>query len=353
MIELDHLQVFSLTLTVRGLLHIGNGQKLPKKEYLFNNRKGVVSFLNEQAFFDLLIRLQLVDAFERFCFYGRGDLYSFLFQECHLTQEQVQPAIRYQIQAGDALDANHTLQDIWRFMRNANGDAYVPGSSVKGAFRTALLFQRIKEDTSFHEFERGKLPEENYLHTLHLTNRSENAVNSLMRGIQISDSAVIPDSCMTLASKNDAFISGAANAINLCRECLVAGTAIRFQLTLDQSVLQGAVTVDTILNALRKLDFYYKNTYQSHFKSPIDAAEQPSGTVLRMGGGSGFFTKSLAYPYLGEKNGLVWVSNRLATSFRAHRHDEDPQLGISPRTMKYGRYRNKFYTFGLCEVSIQ
>lgn len=354
MIGLDHLQVYTLTLTVRGLLHVGNGQKLPKKEYLFNNRKNIVSFLDEQAFFDMLIRLNLVDAFESYCFYGRGsDLYSFLFKEHHLTQAQVDPAIRYCISAGDALDANHTLQDIWRFMRSPTGEAYVPGSSVKGAIRTALLYAKIRENGSARDTQLRDIPEAQYLHTLNLTPKTENAINSLMRGIQISDSCAIPDSCMTLAVKNDAFTDGSANGINLCRECVVPGTTVKFRLTLDQSVLKGSITAETIMQALQAFDAYYRNTYLSHFRGMIDSAPQPKGTLLRLGGGAGFFAKSLAYPYLGERNGLVWVSDRLSSAFRAHHHERDLQLGISPRTMKYGRYRNKYYAYGLCEVALQ
>ena len=353
MIELDHLQSYQLTLTVRGLLHIGNGQKLPKKEYLFNNRTKVVSFVDERAFFDLLIRFHLVDQFERFCMYGQGDLYSFLFHDCRLTPQQVQSAIRYQINAGDALDENHSLRDISRFVRNGRGDVYVPGSSVKGAIRTALLFQRIMADGAPHDSLAQYFPEAEYLHTLNLTRNSGDAINSLMRGIHISDSAAIPDSCMTLASKNDGFVDGQTNAINLCRECAAPGTPISLRLTLDQSVLKGTVTIKSILDALNAFERYYQEVYLRHFVPPRNSEPLPEGAILRMGGGAGFFGKSLAYPYLGERNGLIWVSDRLARSFSKHHHERDRQLGISPRTMKYGRYQNKFHSFGVCEVSIQ
>ena len=49
MIERDHLQAYELTLTTQGLLYVGSGKKLPRKEYVFNNRKQTVAFLNEQA----------------------------------------------------------------------------------------------------------------------------------------------------------------------------------------------------------------------------------------------------------------------------------------------------------------
>ena len=142
MIERDHLQVYELTLTTKGLVHIGSGRKLPRKEYIFtgSRQRPMVAFLDEQAFFDMLIQNELVDAFEMYCMQPGGDLSTFLFKDCRLTREQVKPAILYEVNASDAMDEEHSLKDIECFMRDAHQRAYIPGSSVKGAIRTAMLF---------------------------------------------------------------------------------------------------------------------------------------------------------------------------------------------------------------------
>ena len=80
MIERDHLQAYELTLTTQGLLYVGSGKKLPRKEYVFNNRKQTVAFLNEQAFFDLLIQNDLVELFEGYCMRQGGDLYTWMLR---------------------------------------------------------------------------------------------------------------------------------------------------------------------------------------------------------------------------------------------------------------------------------
>ena len=97
MIEQDHLQAYELTLTTQGLLYVGSGKKLPRKEYIFNARKQTVAFLNEQAFFDLLIQNQLVELFEGYCMRQGGDLYTFLYRECGLNAAQVNPAVLYEV----------------------------------------------------------------------------------------------------------------------------------------------------------------------------------------------------------------------------------------------------------------
>ncbi len=355
MIELDHLQTYELTLTTQGLLFVGSGKKIPKKEYIFNSRKGTVSFLNEQAFFDLLVQYKLVDLFENYCMRADDNLYSFLFKECGLTAEQVKPAILYEIGVGDAMDAQHSLKEINGLMRNARQEAYIPGSSLKGAIRTALLFAMMqKQDPTTHFLpeRNAKLPEEKYLHTLNLnTKRPDDAVNSIMRGIQVSDSDPISNQKLTLSMKIDATIHGNERRVPLCRECIGPGTHVKFRLTLDQSILKGAITVQTILNALNAFYTYQQQTYASKFTKPNDSMQASGKCLMSFGGGAGFFTKSLSYPYLGEKEGLRWTAGLLQNSFRNHHHENDHI--ISPHTMKYGKYKGKYYSFGTCEVTVQ
>ena len=81
-------------------------------------------------------------------------------------------------------------------------------------------------------------------------------------------------------------------------------------------------------------------------------AEVSYDSTLFLGGGVGFFSKTLTYPYLGEKDGLQAAINELNRSFRKHRHEEDRADGISPRTTKYALYEGELYPYGLCEVKL-
>ncbi len=38
--------------------------------------------------------------------------------------------------------------------------------------------------------------------------------------------------------------------------------------------------------------------------------------------------------------------------FHKHGHECDIEIGVSPHTMKYARFRDQFYPYGYCEVSI-
>lgn len=355
MIVQDHLESHELRLVARGPLFIGSGVTTPKKEFVFNTRKNTVSFLNENRFFDLLIQKKMVEPFEDYCLRsGRDNLYQFLHLEHQLKPQDIEPAIQYTIPVGDGLDPQRSLKDISRFMRDPQGHAYVPGSSIKGAIRTALLFQAIQDDsTPFVARKNGNLPEDAYLHTLQQNPaKRDDAVNSIMRGIQIADSQVIDDRNFLIVAKSDGSTRGVVKNINLCRECVAPGTVIRTRITLDQSILKGAITAQSITEAIAAFAKYIRNTYRQHFASPPSHVSADGNNILYLGGGAGFFSKTLIYPYLGEAQGITATAFYLSDKFRAHHHDRDLTLGIAPHTMKYGRFHGRYYDFGACEVTL-
>ena len=76
--------------------------------------------------------------------------------------------------------------------------------------------------------------------------------------------------------------------------------------------------------------------------------------MLIFGGGAGFFSKSLAYPYLDEEQGLDWVSQRLDKLFHTNgNHGKGKEKEISPHMMKYTSYNGQLYPYGYCEVNLR
>ena len=110
--------------------------------------------------------------------------------------------------------------------------------------------------------------------------------------------------------------------------------------------------MQSILSAINAFAAYYRQTYESHFAQPYGTLDPGLKNILYLGGGSGFFAKSLAYPYLGEKQGLDFVTRYMSRNFRNHHHEQDSDLGISPHTLKYGKYKQKTFLMGACEVSV-
>ena len=87
------------------------------------------------------------------------------------------------------------------------------------------------------------------------------------------------------------------------------------------------------------------------FEEPENSAYEEYQNCLILGGGAGFFSKTLAYPYWGAEEALQRVSNRLDRSFPKHHHKSDQE--ISPRMLKYAQYCGELYPYGVCEVDIR
>lgn len=373
-----HLHVFDMVITPQAPLFIGSGKILSKKEYLFSpeEQQNRVKLLDETAFFDLLLEKGLMDQYEAFAMEQDGSLWYFLTKTCGLTDTELKrrKVVRYELPvAQKGLLSSRYLKELHTFQRDMHGRAYIPGSSLKGALRTAWLVHTlrsepddIKEKRSAQDFSnRPTFPESRYTGRLRVPPHKPNAaLDSIFRGIQVSDSGVIPDRDMVLTGRTLLSPRGDPKDLAMCQECVRPGTAIRFRITLDESILckyKAPITEQSLMDSIRDFDAFYTETFESRFPQPglcNDIAAPPRGPHLFLGGGPGFFSKTLVYPYL-EKDynaALDWTQEYMK---RVHsdrntgrsKHDCDSELGISPHRMKYVRYAGKLYPAGFCTVS--
>lgn len=359
MIRKDHLEIYDLFLTAKAPVHIGSGKSRTKKDYIFSPSsslgKSKVAIPDDARLFSYLVEHGHVDKYESFMLGSQTDLYLFLSRELMLSDTEIMGLCKYSLAVADALDAAHSLKEIHSFVRDAQGRAYIPGSSVKGALRTAILTALIlnENERSRLDFDPRKgFPEAKYLHSLSLSRSPDNAVNSIMRGISISDSLPVPDSAMMLAGKTDSDINGRTHSINLCRECVKPGTTVHFKLTLDKSVVKDSITRDSIMDAVMNFSAFYQDAWLRLFDPPRGCADVSYGKTLLLGGGAGYTTKTVIYPYLNEDATLKEVSAILDRAFRKANHGNDVSLGASPRVAKYAKYEGKLYPYGLCEVKL-
>lgn len=371
-----HLQVFDLTLTTRSPLFVGNGSDVLKNSYLFIPSTKTVCFFDMERFFEMLVEENKVDEYEKYIMRGENNFANFLRNVCKLPYKKEKSLYSYSVHAAEGVSDADSKKSIRTFMRrkefaddgSVKYAAYIPGSSLKGALRTAVLLRMMKEEKR-GQWNNGKRMtdlEGEYLNTLHLKKDKKkqdwanDAVNSLFRGISVSDSQSISDNCMILCGKTDAMPTGETHSINnLVRECVKPGTEIHFTLTLDTSVLKDVITVDYLRQCIQVYSSFYKKNYVDSFDTPKNTCDMRYDSILVLGGGSGFFAKTLAYPYLGNQDGLDYVAEEMQRMFRPtkkanHHHDKDiSDYGISPHTMKYAKYNGLLYPYGVCGVTIR
>lgn len=354
------MQAFDLILETRSPVFIGCGKSYTKKEYLFDPKRNMVSFLDERAMFTYLAEHNLADSYENYILGNMGrHLWDFLRNICQIPKELISEWTRCTIDVGDALDEGHTLKEIQRFVRNDRDQVYVPGSSIKGALRTVLLKAMILKNPPKNPdptLPSGRYTpyEDHYFHTLSLRDEKDemipvwNPLNSLLRGVMVSDSLPIGDDKMCLTRKIDVR-DNTYNAINICRECIKPGVTIYCTVTLDQSVLQGKITKSTIERAIRDVSEYYQKKVTLRYPQAVN--DMNSRTIL-LGGGVGFQSKTVTDPYYGDK-AMDVTMDVLKKAFPKHHHERDIQEGISPRALKQTDFNNASYSYGVCEVSIR
>lgn len=359
MSRFEHLDSYSIRITAKAPLFIGSGKSFTKKEYYYNTKENTVSILNEYQLMNLIIDNGLLPHYEKFIMDKPSQYLKDFFEEWGVTIKEIEAITRYTTDVGNALMPDKSLVEIVEFIRNKEGLAYIPGSSIKGALRTALLCKMINDDNLSEKYVAylgnkpldAKTVESELLNTLTLSKKKGDAVNSIMKGIIVSDSEPVPQDRMVLCRKDDMTISGNIQSLNIIRECIKPGTLIKARLTLDKSVL-NRIDGSDIKSAIEEFGIYYSKQYVSKYHPPANWSAEDYSKCLILGGGTGYFSKNIVYPLLPGQSGLKYVSNLMSNKFRRHKHEQDIGLGISPKLLKCTTYNGKLYHMGVCKIDI-
>lgn len=392
-----YLKRYKMKITALGPIHVGDGKTFNKTGYLYDQKKNRVLVLDSMKVYSYLEQINKLEQLQDHLL-GMGkepDLFSFLQKES-ISEEIWEGWKSYDYSI--TVKGKNRLNEIHSFVKDAKGRPYVPGSSIKGMIRTALLAylagngveESAKDNCQFHyrekneqelkstlrgiakeKVEKGKKgfrKEEGQLaslvfHQLQLESGNKiidpsNAVCSIMRGLLVRDSQALSLENLDLAQKIDLFsenkregyyrssqiVRDNTNSISTFKEVLRPGTEIYFDLILDSTLFP--YSLDTILKAL---DYFNEQCYHYHYCS-FQRPPSEKGTVW-LGGGAGFCTKTVTYPLLRDDS-LEIVSELLMQNFQNHHHERDKELGISPRTTPIFYQGSQIYDHGMGRIEV-
>ena len=392
------LKRYHVTLKTLSPVHIGWGEVVNKKEYIYDRHKGILYYPDLRDMLGSLRVKQLTEKYEKFMLEKSGDLFSFLSKN----------NVSWSEWRGNSIpvfgDVNNTLNKIHTFVKDPFGLPYVPGSSVKGAFRTIILnhettsrrsngapvMSSVSEAKDARQIEfkllssiarhykiKGKMDskriEAEVLNSLNRLNHNgknrSNAVNDIMAAFSYSDSEPIPKNSLIICQKIDAAPISKNCEVrewSTFRECLKPETEISLTVTVDRELLKKTLNNDmferelyepqgnkedkmpVFLNWLREFNIAYTGEYRNYFTD----MEPILPTVIYIGGGTGFLTKTMLLGLLDRDQRLRYTSAYLNKRFRTHKHFEDIKLGVSPHIMKLTKFNGKFYEMGKCTIDI-
>ncbi len=365
-----------------GPVHTGSGETYKAFEYLYNFETREAAFPNERRWIDLLDRHGLIDpfiAYVRKGAFGFDNLREWLLTR-GVTEEELSAVAARRAVADPLTDGDKdTLNDIISQTILADGRPYIPGSSIKGALRTGILYglisrdpkkyrsvwqdcKRVIENPRWKKKEFQKIMQDleiQLLHTLRVRGARHNAVVSAMRGLRVGDAVCAEGETDTvILRKLDATTGmdeGAGESkVSLFRECIPAGRRLRFSITVDRAMLStlGIRSLDEIIamahtctaDGLRRQESVFGRRYPEVF---ADAARAD----ILIGGGTGFLAKTLIYALADSDNEAQnFIKTALDSMFRAHKHRQYDRA-ISPRTLKLARMDTQDWLMGLCSIT--
>lgn len=137
------LKPYQLHMRTLSPLHIGSGKKLGRIEFVLRNQQVLV--IDDTKLFNWIaaqpnaerLSFELADAIKR------GELELFLKQNFSADLNQI---------AAYTIPARGKPQEIFSFIRTESHQPYLPGSSIKGALRSAILRGRMLEDAELRNY---------------------------------------------------------------------------------------------------------------------------------------------------------------------------------------------------------
>ena len=390
-------------------IHIGSGETLKAVEYLYDSQNQTVYFLDESKWINFLFSKNLIDEFAKYVeltaensaqneeFTG-NNVWNWLLS---LHEKNIVPTEikAYELRALSIRQAHaktntivsgkrQTLNDIACHISKADGQPYIPGSSIKGMFRTAILHSFIK---NFSDEEKQKywaeivktkdlLLKDQQKACNEIIQQLENEIfskldydtkdaqiKSVMRGLIVSDAFFSPARGnvtkidTVILQKVDASTKANLNGqtektLPLFRECIPAGSQFKFTVTLDLDIMEkiGVKSVEEILQMSKEFMLeganLLKNVFGTRYEKEFSDIENADAFI---GGGTGFIATTLLYSLAPSiEDAKNFIADYFDKTFRHNHQSNDTK--ISPRTLKLIKSsNNKKQIFGLCKFMVK
>lgn len=370
---------------VNYVVHIGSGQKIDKMQYIYTPNDKKIYVMDNAKLFKGLQKYNLIDEYEKLLLGGvniggvnKGskcrNLLNFL-EENKIESDEYKSWAKYKYDTTGNDFADHACSDIDGFVKDAYGKPYIPGSSLKGAIRTAILNAHLLEHSKDFSNEKreiekiitdasGNLKKDLAKQTelienkiTHTAKRDEKNISSMLNdcfcGLRISDSNPVDVSNLTLCKKKDVNPDGyesknktEKSKPNVYRECLQPDTELEFSMTIDERYFK--YTIEDIEESI----YMMYNNYCEKFIACFDDNLPVGDGYIFLGGGAGFVTKTFMYS-LFEKEKAIELTSKfmMKTTSTDHAHDKDiSEYKVSPHMRKSTKFDSSTFDFGLCYI---
>lgn len=383
MINTEKWEHKTYELTCISPIHIGNGELLKQYEYIFTKDRNQqrIYFLDKAKWMTFLVRHDLIDDYAQSVFSGRMNLYGWLqSQRIGSLSAIIREVCNASADVYLVRERQQRVNDISRQVKTPDGVPYIPGSTLKGAIRSAILFHNIRQHPEAYlpfwnrikaAMEAGNrrqmrdlaqnIERQAFTRLKQQKNRPDDALQSVMKGLAVSDAMLVGHERDTVILQKYDVSSIRREGLKghplaLFRECIPAGRKFRFSMTLDKDIarLIGITSLDDVWQWVRDYLAFglaqEKGVFGHEYKGEFEESKLAD---IRLGGGTGFLSKTVYYALAPNGEGRTVLANFfddvLFTRRNCHHHKtKDDRL--TPRTLKLAWADNDRWILGLAAV---
>ncbi len=342
---------YKLKLEVDTAMFIGCGHNLNKMDYFTDIDEDLVYVIDNKKFIKELKKYNLQKLYMDYCLKKRSTLNDFIIKNNIKDKLNLNNICKFKIKC----NSKDVQNDLQLFLRDGLGKIYIPGSSIKGAISNAILHKKLMElkktnlksyNELFELFKRNNYKLENEMQNKLFPN-----FKKYFECIAITDSLGINNFNSSFMQKKDYTTDGSKNNnLSVYRECVLKGFESIHELTI-YDVGEYNISFDYILEALGEfmdqqlqiIDYFEEKEGKNIFSEIQD-----SNIIL--GGGAGFFNKTLVYSLNDDFNKIkevqrgYWKKRNGKDKFNHEKKD----TVMSPRTVKLVSNND---IMGLCTLS--
>lgn len=383
MINTEKWEHKTYELTCISPIHIGNGELLKQYEYIFTKDRNQqrIYFLDKAKWMTFLVRHDLIDDYAQSVFSGRMNLYGWLqSQRIGSLSAIIREVCNASADVYLVRERQQRVNDISRQVKTPDGVPYIPGSTLKGAIRSAILFHDIRQHPEAYlpfwnrikaAMEAGNrrqmrdlaqnIERQAFTRLKQQKNRPDDALQSVMKGLAVSDAMLVGHERDTVILQKYDVSSIRREGLKghplaLFRECIPAGRKFRFSMNLDKDIarLIGITSLDDVWQWVRDYLAFglaqEKGVFGHEYKGEFEESKLAD---IRLGGGTGFLSKTVYYALAPNGEGRTVLANFfddvLFTRRNCHHHKtKDDRL--TPRTLKLAWADNDRWILGLAAV---
>lgn len=385
----SYVELKQLTIHIVSPVAIGSGTVFTKKDYIYDFKKEEVVFLKSSAFHQYIYDKKLLKEYEAFCSSNPSTVRMSLADWTAKFMPELRRSLYAENDVVKSIEKVHrglektNLNDIHEHIKTATGELYIPGSSIKGMIRSAILFSLIKKSSSnqreyanrlavdLEKMERQRRvtkgsgsDSDNFSKSLfqRLDIRddrgrtvSAKALLDVMRGISCSDAHLVEpiDACIVQKLDFSIIKAGKETLMPLFREAIPRGAQLSFTLSVDKRITEvlGIMSVEDVLERVEEYFNFTNNVAAQGFGKQFDSLlSTTNGANCYLGSGVGLLAKSSVYA-LDYDKAVKWMQTMLSLQFRKGGHNKHGNK-ISPHVLKGTYYQGKNYLMGLARISI-